>query len=686
VRREEILVGADLVEIGRLAAALARRPRLRERVFTPAEIAYCQRKSDPVPSLAARFAAKEAVGKLLQTGVLSWREIEVRMPDEGSGARMAGGKREDIGSGAPVVRLSGRTEIAAAGLGVGNISLTLTHTTFAAAAVAVARTIDGWRSEEEGGSRPGTGLRDMSEHQITRPGILRGLAEGLPGFTAVQMRELDRIAVEEMGIPGAVLMERAALGVVEAVLERYPGWHTLVLCGKGNNGGDGLAAARLLHLAGHPVVCAVAADDASTLSPDAAANLRSAERAGVNLLMELPPAYLWEETDLVVDCLLGTGATGEIRDPLNEWTGLVNDAGGKGIPVLAVDIPSGVDATTGRVAGDAVVADLTVTFHSCKSGLLCPPGSEAAGEVLAWEIGIPRESEPQPDMQVVAARDVHIPRRQVDDHKYSVGTVTVIGGSDSYPGAAYLAARAAARAGAGYVRVVVPAGVGHILKEKLSQEVVVPVGSGGSLSDLDGLREALDDGRADSLVLGPGLGGDWATAEVVRGLLAGSTSLPPTVLDADGLVAFAGRMGELRHHPALVLTPHVGELARLLDTEVSRVRECHLEAVRQAVETSGQVVVLKGSNTLIAGPDGILRVVVQGPPQLAGAGTGDVLSGLIGTMLARGLSPMEAACSAVWIHAEAGRYLAGAQPQGILAEDLIDVVPRIMVDRMTLRS
>src|SRR5660398_134846 len=158
------------------------------------------------------------------------------------------------------------------------------------------------------------------------------------------------------------------------------------------------------------------------------------------------------------------------------------------------------------------------------------------------------------------------------------------------------------------------------------------------------------------------------------------------VLDADGLVAFAWRMGELRHHPALVLTPHVGELARLLDTEVSRVRECHLEAVRKAVETSGQVVVLKGSNTLIAGPDGILRVVVQGPPQLAGAGTGDVLSGLIGTMLARGLSPMEAACSAVWIHAEAGRYLAGAQPQGILAEDLIDVVPRIMVDRMTLRS
>src|SRR5680860_643068 len=148
-----------------------------------------------------------------------------------------------------------------------------------------------------------------------------------------------------------------------------------------------------------------------------------------------------------------------------------SEPGGQSRPDLQERKVTASSGTTGRVAEDAVGADRPVTFHSCKSGLLCPPGSEAAGEVLAWEIGIPRESEPQPDMQVVAARDVYIPRRQVDDHKYSVGTVTVIGGSDSYPGAAYLAARAAARAGAGYVRVVVPAGVGHILKEKLSQEV-----------------------------------------------------------------------------------------------------------------------------------------------------------------------------------------------------------------------
>lgn len=682
-------MGADLLEVGRLRAALKRRPALRERLFTPSEISYSERKSDPASSLAVRFAAKEAVGKLLETGVLSWQEIEVWTADEN--------RQEGVSGGAPRVRLSGRTEAVAAGLGVGEIALTLTHTEATAAAVAAAGSGGkhrcfrrrGMGESEEWPQRRGG--RTVNGHRVAGPGVLRGLEEGASGFTAGQMREMDRTAIEDLGIPGAVLMERAALGVVEAVLELYAGSHTLILCGRGNNGGDGLAAARLLHLAGHPVVCAVAADDPSTLSPDAAANLRSAEKMGVNLRMGRPPGYLWEETELVVDCLLGTGATGEIREPLDEWARLVNAAGERGVPILAADVPSGVDATTGSVAHDAVAADHTVTFHSCKSGLLCPPGSEAAGEVLVWDIGIPRMLEPEPDMRVVTAGEVRIPGRRVDDHKYRAGMVAVLGGSVSYPGAAYLTARAAARAGAGYVRVVTSEETAGFLRGKLSQEVVATAGPGDFLGDLQAVRNALRDDRVDALVVGPGLGREEATAEVVRGVLSGegagaeaSGSIPPTVLDADGLLAFAGRAEMLRNHPGLVLTPHIGELARLLEVEADELERSHRAAVRRAAEVTGQVVVLKGSHTLIAGPRGMLKTVTQGPPQLAVAGTGDVLSGYIATLLSRGIPPEEAACYAVWIHAEAGLHLVSGRRQGIMPEDLIDITPQIMSDCVTI--
>ncbi len=503
------------------------------------------------------------------------------------------------------------------------------------------------------------------------------------------MRELDRATIEDVGVPGPVLMERAALGVTLLVQSRYPDRHTLIVCGQGNNGGDGLAAARQLHLAGHPVACVVAAGagaagSAGGLTPDAALNFRAAEKAGVNLRVGEVPDYLWDETELVVDCLLGTGAKGELRGRPAEWAAAINAAGARGVPVVAVDVPSGVDATTGSIAAGTVAADVTVTFHAAKSGLVCSPGSEAAGEVLVWDIGIPESLEPDPDLWVVTEDDVNVPGRRVDDHKYRAGYVAVLAGSTAYPGAAWLATQAALRTGAGYVRLLMTAGAANGVRNRLVEAVLQEIGPGDHLADPAAVLAALADERLGSLVAGPGLGRHAATMEAVKRVIL--ESVVPAVLDADGLFAFAGAAEELRRRSGLVLTPHVGELAALLGVPVAELASASLAAARRAAAATGQVVLLKGSSTVIAAPSGEARAVVQGPPQLASAGTGDVLSGVIGALLAKGLEPFEAAYAGAWIHAEAGRLGAFTDPQGILAGDLVELLPEVIADRIYERG
>lgn len=641
--------GTDLVEVPRLRAVLERRPNLAERVLTPAELAYCRGKADPVPSIAARVAAKEAVGKLLGTGILSWQEIEV------------------VPGGPPCVRLRGSTATWAASLGIEHIALSLSHTARAAVATAVA---------EARPARPAS----LSCARTSAPGrsLFSHLSlEARPfGLRPAQVRELDRAAIEDIGIPGSVLMERAALGVAELVLRRYPERHTLIVCGRGNNGGDGLAAARQLHLAGHPVACVVAASSAAELSPDAALNLRAAQGAGVNLRLGDVPAYLWDETEVVVDCLLGTGATGELREPVAGWAAQIDRVAARGVPVIAVDVPTGVDAATGSIASGTVAATCTVTFHAPKSGILCPPGSEAAGEVLVWDIGLPGFLEPEPDVRVVTAADVVVPGRRVDDHKYRAGFVAVLAGSIEYPGAAHLASWAAVRSGAGYVRLVTPPDVAAVLRGRLTEVVVRG-------ADPAEFLEGIADGRIGAVVMGPGLGRQAETMAGVRAALAGTSV--PAVLDADGLLAFAGAATELHGRAGLVLTPHAGELAALLGVSVEEVTRAALPAARRAAEVTGQVVVLKGSTTVIAEPGGDTWVVTQGPPQLASAGTGDVLSGCLGAMLAKGLAPAEAARVGVWVHAEAGRWGAAAFPGGLAAEDLIALIPRVIAGHIEER-
>jgi ADP-dependent NAD(P)H-hydrate dehydratase / NAD(P)H-hydrate epimerase len=670
------IVGFDLVEVERLQAALARHPRLEERLFTLAERTYCRTRCRPALHFAGRFAAKEAVGKLLGSGILSWHEIEVI-------GEASGGDRPE--GGAPRVVLSGRTAEVAAERNVFGVQVSLSHVGPLAAACAVATVAQIVVST----ARPlgGTEMDDRANGVRADGGsaaALRSLADRPAVFTPAQVRELDRATIEDVGVPGPVLMERAALGITLLVQSRYPDRHTLIVCGQGNNGGDGLAAARQLHLAGHPVACVVAVGSAGELSPDAALNFKAAEKAGVNLRLGEVPDYLWDETELVIDCLLGTGAKGELRGRPAEWAAAINAAGARGVPVVAADVPSGVDATTGSIAAGTVAADVTVTFHAAKSGLVCPPGSEAAGEVLVWDIGIPGSLEPEPDLWVVTDEDVNIPGRRVDDHKYRAGYVAVLAGSTAYPGAAWLATQAALRTGAGYVRLLMTTGAARGVRDRLVEAVLQEIGPGDYLADPDAVLPTLADERLGSLVAGPGLGRHPATLEAVRRVILESTV--PAVLDADGLFAFAGAAQELRQRSGLVLTPHVGELAALLDLPVSELSAASLAAARRAATVTGQVVLLKGSSTVIAAPSGETRAVVQGPPQLASAGTGDVLSGVIGALLAKGLEPFEAAYAGAWIHAEAGRLGAYTDPQGILAGDLVELLPEVIADRIYERG
>ncbi len=421
-------------------------------------------------------------------------------------------------------------------------------------------------------------------------------------------------------------------------------------------------------------------EDVDELSADAALNFKAAEKMGVNLRLGAVPDYLWDETELVVDCLLGTGARGELEGQIGEWARQVNQVAGRGIPVIAVDIPSGVDGTTGSIAADTVAADVTITFHAAKSGLVCPPGIEAAGEIVVWEIGLPAFLEPEPDLLVVSPEDVRIPGRRADDHKYRAGFVAVVAGSRAYPGAAWLTSRAAARAGAGYVRLVMASKAAEGVRDRLVEVVLQEAGSGDCLDDTVAALAAVADERIGALVIGPGLGRDPATFATVRRLVL--ETKVPAVLDADGLMAFAGSADQLGQRSGLVLTPHVGELASLLGEPVAGLAASSLQAARRGAEATGQVVLLKGSATVIAHPSGETRVVVQAPAQLASAGTGDVLSGVIGAFLSKGMGPLEAACAGAWVHAEAGLIGAETDPQGVLAGDLADLIPAVIADRI----
>jgi hydroxyethylthiazole kinase-like uncharacterized protein yjeF len=505
---------------------------------------------------------------------------------------------------------------------------------------------------------------------------LPGWLEPLPDAT--QQRELDAWAIDACGIPGERLMERAGRGLASLVAERVPAGPIAVVCGKGNNGGDGLVAARVLRDRGREVRVLLVGDPGE-LRGDAAANL---ERLPGPAPEPFSGAGSLEGVAGIVDAILGTGFAGEPRSPAPEAIEAINASGAQ---VVACDVPSGVDASTGEVAGPAVRASATVTFHAAKPGLWIAPGKGCAGEVVVVDIGIPVDGRPvDPDFGLIGDGVLAtVPRRGVEATKFSAGSVLVCGGSHGLTGAPAMAALAAARAGAGYVTVAVPASVAVILQIKLLEVM------SAELPEVDGALapEAVDAAltraaRVQTLVLGPGLGREAATQAFAREL-ARRAELP-LVLDADGLNAHAGSaLGALASRTApTVLTPHAGELGRLLEIESAAVGERRLHWAREAARISGSIVVLKGDDTLVAEPEGRVAVSPGGAPALATAGTGDVLSGVTAAHLAKGMDPFTAVCAAVWVHVAAGRLAAAdIGPEGVIAGDVIERLPRALAGR-----
>lgn len=503
-----------------------------------------------------------------------------------------------------------------------------------------------------------------------------------PLYDAAALRAADRWAIEERQIPSLELMELAGQAIARAALEPAPEGPILIICGKGNNGGDGLVAARLLRenrdRLGEKKVIVMLIADPDALSPDAAENLR-------RLPGDAPHAYdagLIASAGVIVDAMLGTGASGAPSGEIGEAVIEINRRSSVA-RVISVDNPTGVDASTGEVAGNAVWADLTISLHAPKTGQFVSPGVLHCGDVRVADIGIPTEAfaaaEVTPAAGTITAPVLRLaPRRDDASNKFSSGVLGVVGGSTGLTGAPCLAALAAQRTGAGYVTVFGPASLNIVFEQRLLEATSVP------LPDVDGAIEAdVADllieraERADALVVGPGLGRAEATGRMVEDLLAKSDK--PLLLDADGLFPFSGRVAELRRDAPFVITPHSGELARLLGRTSDEINARRLASASEAAEASGAVVVLKGSDTVVAAPGRAPLVNTLRAPGLATAGTGDVLSGMIGAYLAKGLDPRDAAAAAVYAHALAGREASERHgADRMIASDVIALLPTVL--------
>ncbi len=470
--------------------------------------------------------------------------------------------------------------------------------------------------------------------------------------------------------PTIELMERAGAACAEVALRDFATAETwAVHCGTGANGGDGFVAARLLH-EGRKRVEVVLHGAEGKLNGDAAANFARLRNLPVPVH---DAAAATTAPDAIVDALFGTGFHGEPRAAGARAIDTINETG---CPVLSVDLPSGVDASTGTVAGCAVRADSTVTFHRRKLGHAIAPGRFHAGVVTVADIGLAPEIESANAAATTEILEL-VPRRTERDHKYSAGAVLVVGGSTGLTGAPSLSAEAALRAGAGIVWACVPASLNVVFEQRLLEVMTIPCPD----DDRGRLRSAAAEHilaaaeRAGAIALGPGLGRSEETKALVRHLLANLAV--PVVVDADGLWALAGDLETLRGRAALtVLTPHAGELAQLLGWDSGTVSGRRHAAAREAAEVSGAVVLLKGPDTIVATPgDAGALVAEHGGPGLATAGTGDVLCGIVGAFLAKGLDGTIAAAAAAVAGGVAGKIAALRHGQdGLIARDVVEAL------------
>ncbi len=504
---------------------------------------------------------------------------------------------------------------------------------------------------------------------MTLPDWLEPLVD--PG----DQRALDEWAIEDQGIAGLELMERAGGGLADLVAELAPSGPVAVVCGKGNNGGDGLVVARRLRERGREVRVLLLAE-AGELQGDAKTNLE-------RLPGPAPEAFDPEAlagAEAIVDAILGTGFSGRPREPARGAIDAINERAAAGAVVIACDVPSGVDGASGEVEGTAVRAEATATFHAAKPGLWIWPGKAHAGEIRVLDIGIPAGGPAEATAGLIGeGAPAGIPRRGVESTKFAAGSVLVCGGSTGLTGAPCMAAEAAARTGAGYVTACVPKSLNLVFEVRLLEVMTVPLpDSAGRLGSgaVEPVLERCE--RVQALILGPGLGRDEETLRFAREVARRAPV--PLVLDADGLNAHAGALETLRERSApTILTPHAGELGRLLESDSDTVQAHRLDSVRRAAQASEAIVVLKGDDTLVADPAGCVAVNSGGAAALATAGTGDVLSGVLGALLAKHMDPFHAAAAGVFVHARAGRIVGERiGPEGVIARDVIEALPEAM--------
>jgi len=511
----------------------------------------------------------------------------------------------------------------------------------------------------------------------------------IPVATAAQIRECDRETIEDLGLPGLVLMENASRSVAFKAIELLGGKQHIagkkisIYCGKGNNGGDGFAAARHLQNVG-ALVDVFLIGEAKSLKGDALFNckfLKKIDGKVVEILKLNDLVKYSSRHDLIIDALLGTGFQGEVRGLYAKVVEFIN---GFDVPVIAVDIPSGVEADSGKAATYAVMADATMTFGLMKRGLLLSPGREHAGHVTVVEIGIPPK--------VIAARHIslslveesnireRIPHRHPAAHKGNVGHVYILAGSPGLTGAATLTAEAAMRIGSGLVVVGVPESLNPILEVKLNEAMSQPLPEtkAGTLSSM-ALNDILPRMEwANVVVIGPGMRRDSDTAKLLERLLKEINK--PLVIDADGLNLLADHPHLLNKLPAdTVLTPHPGEFSRLTGISKSNIIADRFKAVSEWANKWNVTVVLKGSPTVTSTPEGKMFLNPTGNAGMASGGSGDALTGIIGGLIAQGLNTGDAAWVGVYLHGAAGDHAAWIKGiHGMVAGDIINYLPEVI--------
>ncbi len=506
--------------------------------------------------------------------------------------------------------------------------------------------------------------------------------------TAKEMRNIDKRTIDGIGIPGVVLMEKAGLKVAEVVkdyLKEIDGNSVIIFCGKGNNGGDGYVAARELFNKGYEVRVFIFSEKEG-IKGDALTNLNIAENIGIEI--EYITSEEWFtgaiiEGNIVIDALLGTGISGEVYGIIGKAIDLINELD---IPVLSVDIPSGLNSDTGQFEGHCVEAAKTVTMGLKKKGLVISPGREIAGEVILADIGYPDEAVNSENISLNSLSDFDIlcllPKRRVNCNKTECGKVFILSGSKGMTGAAALTSLGVLRAGAGLAVLGIPKSLNPILEEKLTEVITHPLPETGNYTlSIKAKNEILDRlSWADVFAIGPGISRNPETLELVLSILPEVRI--PMIIDADALFPLSkDREIFSRINSDVIITPHEGEFSRLMDWKIEEVLKDRIESTKRAALILKINVLLKGSPTIISKPDEKTFLITTGNPGMASGGVGDVLTGVIAGLAAQGLPLSEAGIVGAYLHGKAGDIAKEEKGEmGLIASDILECIPYAIED------